>query len=473
MTTSAAGIPSMALVLEGKTKIFVPAESLQSKVATKREPVFFNPAAEFNRDISIIAYSSFLSKPDVRFCGDKSNRRKYGRNEVVMADALCGSGARGLRVAVEAIGIDKIYFNDVNPLAVELAKKSSTINQIGNRCFFSVSDVCKFLLNGTVQKKDPSTNTQYPVNKKENSGERFTIVDLDPFGSPANYIDCVMRSVENGGLVSITATDTAVLCGKYPDVCLRKYYGMPLSNSYSNEIALRLLISLLALTSSRLGISIRPLFSHTNMHYIRTYVQATLSSKMANSVFDNIGYIQHCFQCGNRTASSLDNKAVACELCSASLKTAGWLWTGKIYDKDFVKEMMARIYLLNEWISDRVNSNLQEDIKVSTRQDSNSEKTRENSRSQDWKQSLRGESKSKKLRVIQRLLSKCTKEYDDIPFYFTSDEISSKLKMGPPSLETIVNNLSKAGFRTSLTGLNPTGFKTVAKVNEVMLLLKR
>jgi tRNA G26 N,N-dimethylase Trm1 len=62
---------------------------------------------------------------------------------------------------------------------------------------------------------------------------RFTIVDLDPFGSPANYVDCMMRSVEDGGLVSVTATDTAVLCGKHPEVCLRKYYGLPLNNSYS------------------------------------------------------------------------------------------------------------------------------------------------------------------------------------------------------------------------------------------------
>ncbi len=469
---SAAGVPDVPLVVEGRTKIFVPEVSLQSRVATKREPVFFNPAAEFNRDISILAYSSFLSERDVGFYNGKNNRQRCGGNEVVMADSLCGSGARGLRIAVEAVGIDKIYFNDVNPLAVELAKKSSVVNQVVNKCLFSVGDVCKFLLNGTVHRNDVSSiNDQDTVNKRKNSGERFTIVDLDPFGSPANYIDCVMRSVENGGLVSITATDTAVLYGKYPDVCLRKYYGSPLSNSYSNEIALRLLISLLALTSSRLGIGIRPLFSHTNMHYIRTYVQAFLSSKMANNVFDNIGYIQHCFECGNRTTSSVDNKVVACELCSASLKTAGWLWTGKIYDQDFVKEMTTRIHLLKGGISNRTIGDLYGDINVSAGQDGKSDKTREDSQNQDRKQRL--SNKSRKIRVVQRLLSRCIEEHDDIPFYFTSDEIASRLKMGPPSLETIVDNLSKEGFRTSPTGLNSTGFKTVAKINEVMSLFKR
>ena len=311
MSIPATGLSELALVVEGRTKILVPPASLQSTVATKREPVFFNSAAEFNRDISVIAYSSFLSNPNVGFYNSKNNRRHQG-NEVVMADSLCGTGARGLRVAIEAIGIDKIYFNDANPLAVEIAKKSSAINQVKDKCLFSVNDVCKFLLNGTAQGNDtPATasrqiNNEEKLSNKNNSKQRFTIVDLDPFGSPANYIDCVMRSVQNGGLVSVTATDTAVLCGKYPDVCLRKYYGMSLSNPYSNELALRLLMSLMALTSSRLGIGIRPLFAHTNMHYVRIYVQAVLSSKMSNSVFDSIGYIQHCIQCGNRTASSPD-----------------------------------------------------------------------------------------------------------------------------------------------------------------------
>ena len=44
-------------------------------------------------------------------------------------------------------------------------------------------------------------NTQ--KEKSRTTGQRFTIVDLDPFGSPASYVDCVMRSVEDGGLISV------------------------------------------------------------------------------------------------------------------------------------------------------------------------------------------------------------------------------------------------------------------------------
>ena len=475
MSIPATGLAELPLIVEGRTKILVPHASLQSTVATKREPVFFNSAAEFNRDISVIAYSSFLSNPNVGFYNSKNNRRHQG-SEVVMADSLCGTGARGLRVAVEAIGIDKIYFNDANPLAVEIAKKSSSINQVKDKCLFSVNDVCKFLLNGTTQRNDtPVTEASCQINNEEissndnNRKQRFTIVDLDPFGSPANYIDCVMRSVQNGGLVSITATDTAVLCGKYPDVCLRKYYGMSLSGPYSNELALRLLMSLMALTSSRLGIGIRPLFAHTNMHYVRIYVQAVLSSKMANSVFDNIGYIQHCFQCGNRTASSPDSRSEVCGQCSSSLKTAGWLWTGKIYDKGFVREMLARTYLLKPNVTKHKLAD--QDTEMTPSKEYNSEETKEISQNEE-REHAKKNLDCKKLKKVQRLLSKCIEEHDDIPFYFTSDEIASRLKIGPPSLETILDNLSKAGFRTSPTGLNSTGFKTSGQINEIMTFFR-
>jgi tRNA G26 N,N-dimethylase Trm1 len=40
-------------------------------------------------------------------------------------------------------------------------------------------------------------------------------------------------------------------------------------------------------------------------------------------------------------------------------------------------------------------------------------------------------------------------------------------------LETIIDNLSKAGFRTSPTGLNPSAFKTEANINEIMSFFKR
>ena len=456
-------------ITEGKTKILIPSISLRSKVATKREPVFFNFAAEFNRDISVIAYSSFLSNSNFGQ-QDKKNKQKAIGTNITMADSLCGTGARGLRVAVEVPEVNQIYFNDVNPVAIDVAKKSAAINHVEAKCHFSVNEVCKFLLGGIGEITTASTcNTQNE--KSRTTGQRFTIVDLDPFGSPANYVDCVMRSVEDGGLISVTATDTAVLCGKYPDVCLRKYYGRPLNNSYTNETALRILISLVALTSARLGICIYPLFAHSNMHYLRLYAKVILSSSLANGVFENIGYLRHCFACGNRTVSSAQNLTQVCELCAGKFATAGWLWTGKLYDKDFVREMIARTSSSSHDGNNKANDTAKDDI-------DNIEKNSNDSTGYDKDihknaMSTKAPTRNTKIqKMLERLFSKCISEHDDIPYYFTSDEIASRLKISPPSLDTVIENLSKAGFKASQTGLNPTAFKTEAKINEIMTFFR-
>jgi tRNA (guanine26-N2/guanine27-N2)-dimethyltransferase len=458
-------------ITEGKTKILIPSISLKSKVATKREPVFFNFAAEFNRDISVIAYSSFLSNSNF-VDQDTKNKQKAIRNNITMADSLCGTGARGLRVAVEVPQVNQIYFNDVNPVAIGVAKKSAAINHVEAKCHFSVNEVCKFLLGGIGEFTTASTcNTQNE--KSRRTGQRFTIVDLDPFGSPASYVDCVMRSVEDGGLISVTATDTAVLCGKYPDVCLRKYYGRPLNNSYTNETALRILISLVALTSARLGICIYPLFAHSNMHYLRLYARVILSSSLANGVFENIGYLRHCFECGNRTVSSAQSLTQVCELCAGTFATAGWLWTGKIYDKVFVREMIAKTsyagqdgnYKANDTVVEEIDENIEINSDESNAHDKDINENTMSKRALIRKTTLQ--------KMLQRLFSKCLSEHDDIPYYFTTDEIASRLKMSPPSLDKLVENLSKAGFRTSQTGLNPTAFKTEAKINEIMTIFRK
>ena len=66
--------------------------------------------------------------------------------------------------------------------------------------------------------------------------------------------------------------------------------GRPLRTHYANEVALRLLLSLIALTAARLGIAISPLFAHANLHYMRIYVKVSISNSQANNVYDNIGY---------------------------------------------------------------------------------------------------------------------------------------------------------------------------------------
>jgi tRNA (guanine26-N2/guanine27-N2)-dimethyltransferase len=375
--------------VEGKTRLLVPRSSLSDKVPPKT-PAFFNPSARLNRSMSILAYRAFARQ--------LSKERTF-------ADSFTGVGARALRVAVEVPEIEHIYGNDLNPVAIDAAKKAADLNSIADRCTFSIAEVCKFLT-------DHATG----------DGGRFAIIDLDPFGTPAKYIDCLLRAVLDEGLVSVTATDNAVLCGIYPEVCSRRYYGKPLNNSYCNEIAVRLLLSLLALTASRLELSIRPLFAHANIHYFRVYAQVFVSSGSANKVLDNVGYVMHCFHCGNRFLARESDLPcpVMCELCGTKLSMGGQLWAKSLYDKEFVARMAS-------FDPDR---------------------------------------------ECKKLLDLCAEELDSIPYYFKADEISSMLKTNPVSIAKMLEVLKGAGFAASRTAFNTGGFKTDARIDQILNVIK-
>lgn len=43
--------------------------------------------------------------------------------------------------------------------------------------------------------------------------QAYDAVDLDPYGTPAELLDTAVQSVAEGGLLLVTATDMANLCG--------------------------------------------------------------------------------------------------------------------------------------------------------------------------------------------------------------------------------------------------------------------
>ena len=49
------------------------------------------------------------------------------------------------------------------------------------------------------------------------AGERFDVVDLDPYGTASPFLDGAVQAVSEGGLLMVTCTDMAVLAGAYPE----------------------------------------------------------------------------------------------------------------------------------------------------------------------------------------------------------------------------------------------------------------
>lgn len=73
--------------------------------------------------------------------------------------------------------------------------------------------------------------------------QRYDAIDLDPYGTPAELLDTAVQSVAEGGLLLVTATDMANLCGNNAVACWSNYQSYPLHRSYCHEQALRILLA--------------------------------------------------------------------------------------------------------------------------------------------------------------------------------------------------------------------------------------
>jgi tRNA (guanine26-N2/guanine27-N2)-dimethyltransferase len=374
-------------IVEGKTSLVVPAEE-----EPKKFPTFFNPRGRFVRDVSVTAYKAFAAS---------------GKGELVFADSLCGAGARGIRVAKEIPDYSVVALNDISPTSVELARRTAQLNDVTERCKFSTKEVCSFL------------STREVV-----QGARFDAVDVDPFGTPSPFVDCALRSIKDGGLLSVSATDSGVLCGVYPKVALRKYLGLPLRTEYSHEVGMRLLFGLISMTAMRFELSIVPLFCHHDMHYFRTYSMVLVGNKNSRQNEKSIGYILHCFKCGYRRTvereayfpraqERAEDINENCQACNGQrLHAGGPLWVGPIQSVDFVERCR----------------------------------------------------KIDPITLFEQELDTAT--------YYDLSVISDKMGVRTPRIADVISKLRSAGRSASRTRLNPRAVRTDAELREVQEALK-
>jgi tRNA (guanine26-N2/guanine27-N2)-dimethyltransferase len=81
--------------------------------------------------------------------------------------------------------------------------------------------------------------------------QAFDVVDLDPYGTPAPFLDSAVQTVDEGGILIVTATDMAVLCGNNKEVCFHKYGSFPLRSKCCHESALRILLASIEMHANR------------------------------------------------------------------------------------------------------------------------------------------------------------------------------------------------------------------------------
>ena len=104
--------------------------------------------------------------------------------------------------------------------------------------------------------------------------KRFDLVDLDPYGTAAPFLDAAVQAVTDGGLLCVTCTDLAVLAGhNYPEKCFSLYGGVSIKAEYSHEVALRLVLHAISMAAGRYGRFVEPMLSLSIDFYLRLFVR--------------------------------------------------------------------------------------------------------------------------------------------------------------------------------------------------------
>jgi len=389
-------------VEEGRVSVVAPKMEAQikegRKYAPSRAPVFYNPVMELNRDLAVLALQAY--------------QRMMGR-KLLVCEPFTGCGIRGIRFAAEVEGTEKLILGDISPRAVELARFNVEHNGLANRVFVMGEEANTLLGEHAAPRK------------------RFDFIDVDPFGSPAPHLDSAVRALRSGGLLALTATDLAPLCGVHPRACIRKYGGKPLRTEYCHELAVRLLMGCLAMTAARHGIGVEFPFSHSTDHYIRVYARIQYGARQADGSVQGMGYVLHCFTCLHRETvkGTVPRLKWDCPQCSSSLSLAGPLWLGRMFDPAFCVAMEKEVA------------------------------------GRDLKQE----------RIILKLLSLIRGEVEGPATYYVTDKVCDQLGTPTPPLTAVLEELRREGFQAVPTHFNSRGFKTDAPawvVKEAITKLK-
>ncbi|HRY75224.1 MAG TPA: tRNA (guanine(10)-N(2))-dimethyltransferase [Methanoregulaceae archaeon] len=359
-------------IREGSTVIFVPAQDMADSFPPGTAPVFFNRRMELNRDATVLL-CSVLQPSDY-------------------LDAMGASGIRGLRIAGEC-GIP-VAINDRSLEAVALIRRNADLTGLPVE-----------ILN-----RDTSALL---------SERSFDAVDLDPFGTPAPFIDAGVRGSRR--FLFVTATDTAPLCGAHKRAGMRRYFALPENTDYHSEVGLRILLGFVVRETVKYDRGIEPVFCFAREHFVRLHLRLTRGAAAADRSLKRIGFVKQCPRCQfRREAPGLVPEAGCCPGCGAPLTPIGPLYLGEIQDPSALQEMQERI----------------------------------------------GGRKLGTAKDLNTILTLCREELPTSSFY-DYHRIAKVEKVSPPDIATVLERIRAEGYPATRTHFSGYGIRTEAPLSVI------
>ena len=359
-------------VSEGKTSFFVPVQDARTQFPPGTAPVFFNRRMELNRDATILLLSVLMPSDYL--------------------DAMGASGVRGLRVAHECN--IPVTINDRDPQGIGLIAHNA----------------CHANLDIEIVQRDASALL---------SERSFDAVDLDPFGTPAMYVDAAVRGTRR--FLFITATDTAPLCGAHLKAGKRRYFAQPMNTEYHGEVGLRILLGFVVRETVKYDRGVEPLFCFAREHFVRLHLRLLRGASAADETMKRIGYILQCKTCQYRTEQpGMFPEHVSCPHCKEKLSPIGPLWLGSIQNKETLMQMRERT---NE-------------MELGSKKD------------------------------LIKLIDLC---YDELPTsgYYDYHRLTKIVGCSPPGISTVIARIIASGYPATRTHFSGYGIKTEAPLEVI------
>ncbi|XP_006458094.1 hypothetical protein AGABI2DRAFT_183183 [Agaricus bisporus var. bisporus H97] len=440
-----------------------------SHILLSANEAFLNPVQEFNRDLSIACirtWSDDLNKVKEekwKVALEKRLARKrlksmshvkisplcntYRPYNFVLLEALSATGLRSIRYAKEIPLLRYVIANDLSDAATATMKRNIDLNGLGPTDAPSSDPMNENLGKVRVNEGDACT---LMYNHRDNS-KRVDVVDLDPYGTAAPFVDAAVQCVNDGGLLCVTCTDLAVLATtNFPEKCFANYGGVSVKAEYAHEavspiLALRLVLHSLSTSAARYGRYIEPLLSLSIDFYVRVFVRVhsgALETKKALTKAANYYICSHCQswyeQPLGRTVEKVHQKSgqvnhlfktqagptvsEKCPECESTLHIAGPMWSGPLHDSAFVGRVLEHL--------------------------------QHNTDHYGTAARMKG-------------MLTVAKEEISTPFYFTPSKLASAFHCCSPSLNNLASALLHAGHKVSRSHACPGSLKTTAPQKDI------
>ncbi|KAH3665524.1 hypothetical protein OGAPHI_003710 [Ogataea philodendri] len=402
--------------------------------------VFYNPVQQYNRDLSSLAIRAFS---DIYLQEKAAKKRKHEESGdatesqssepyLHILEALSASGLRAIRYAKEIPLVSKVIANDLSKDAVDAINQNIKYNDISSKVKSNIGDAIEVMAT---------------------SKDQFHVVDLDPYGTAAPFIDSALNSIKDNGLMLVTCTDLGVLAGGgYPEKCFALYGGSPLHGDATHESALRLVLHMISTTAAKYKKWIEPQLCLSIDFYVRLFIRVRTSPIMVKQLASTQMISYKCSGCWsifnqplgkwtenpNSTIKHNSKKyglskgppvGPNCPFCGFANHLCGPMWGGSLHNPEFIDKVL----------------DLQEDA---------------------------DESIFKTLPRIKGMLTMAKNELVDSPFHVKTTSISAVLKGPCPSIDTFAAALSNLGYRVSLCHSCPGAVKTDAPYEVVWFVGK-